>query len=88
MKELVVLGLVSALVSASLLVAWLDNKHNWQLAAWFSGQVKNPFTPPADSTQTMKQKDRKIAELQARIEVLEKVVTEPAYELNQKLNRL
>ena len=73
-----------------LFAAWLDNKHNWQLVAWFNGKQVNPFRPNAQiqAQRELANKDRQIDELKERIQVLEKIVTEPAFELNQKLNRL
>ena len=73
-----------------LFAAWLDNKHNWQLVAWFNGKETNPFRPNEKirTQRELANKDKQIDELKERIQVLEKIVTEPAYELNQKLNRL
>lgn len=90
MKELFVVSLGILLLSATLFMAWLDNKHGWQLISWFNGKVDNPFnvSPQTNEAKALKEKDQKIAELTERIQVLEKIVTEPAYELNQKLNRL
>lgn len=81
-----------SLTVVSLTVYWLDARYNLKLAAWMNGEVSNPFTGAgqafATTRETVKQKDDEIAALKARIETLETIVTEPAYELNQKLNRL
>lgn len=90
MKEVMMISLGLGLLSVSLMVAWLDHKHSWQLTDWFQGTVKNPFTPCPEvaKSRNEQQKDRKITALEERIQVLEKIVTEPAYELNQQLNKL
>lgn len=70
--------------------AWLDKKHQWRLLSWLNGQCENPFINPLHIEQgkQLNEKDQTIAQLQERIQVLEKIVTEPAYELNQKINQL
>lgn len=96
MEPLKVTLIISAILALSLFVCWLDYKKGWQLAAWFSGKVDNPFVKFESQThsdastnkQSPADKDRIIAELTERVQTLEKIVTEPAYELNQKLNRL
>ena len=73
-----------------LFAAWLDNKHNWQLVAWFNGENVNPFKGGHNMSQPkeLAEKDKQIDNLKERIQVLEKIVTEPAYELNKKINQL
>jgi hypothetical protein len=83
--------LVTAVLALTLGMYWLDSKYKWQLVNWFNGKADNPFAPPvqsANSGQTSAADAAKIQALQERIEVLEKIVTEPAYELNQKINQL
>ncbi|MGS2721040.1 hypothetical protein [Paraglaciecola aestuariivivens] len=65
-------------------LAWLDNKYGWQLVNWINGQSQQPFAPASKA----KPQEAVIDNLTERIQVLEKIVTEPSYELNQKLNRL
>ncbi len=73
-----------------LAAAWLDSRKNWKLVDWFNGKTSNPFI--ADEAQkaqaAINTKDKEIKELKERIQVLEKIVTEPAYELNKKINAL
>lgn len=82
--------ILTTVLSISLAVAWLDHKHNWRLIDWFNGRVSNPFMQAESSstTKVIAEKDETIAELRARVEVLENLVTEPAYELNKKINQL
>jgi uncharacterized small protein (DUF1192 family) len=53
-----------------------------------NGACSNPFVKANKQSSKLNDKDATIAELKERIAVLEKVVTEPAYELNKKLNQL
>lgn len=46
------------------------------------------FTESSKPDQANAAKDQQIAELQERIQVLEKIINEPAYELNKKINAL
>lgn len=92
MEGLTITLLVCALVLASLGLCYLDSRYDLRLVDWVNGQCKNPFMhanrqshKATAETQADKQT---IAELKERIAVLEKIVTEPAYELNQKINRL
>lgn len=72
-----------------LAAAWMDKKHNWKLIDWFSGNTSNPFlSEKAEHTRIIHRKDQQIAELIESVQVLEKIVTEPAYELNKKINQL
>ena len=90
MDKLQLFLMFGSLLAAGILISWLDHTKGWQFAAWFNGKVANPFSnldKPMQQTKTA-DKDQIIAQLTERIQVLEKIVTEPAYELNQKLNRL
>lgn len=86
--------LFGALFSLYVLVAWLDHKFNWQFANWLNGKCDNPFGTKAhqslsqNQSQQIQEKNQKIAELTERVQVLERIVTEPAYELNKKINQL
>lgn len=90
MELIKVTFILAVVLSLSLAVAWLDHKKNWRLIDWFNGKVSNPFKQSelVKTEQTIREKDQTIAELRERIEVLEKIVTEPAYELNKKINQL
>jgi hypothetical protein len=58
---------------------------------WLNGECSSPFIT-ANTTQQLApektEKQQEIYLLKERIQVLEKIVTEPAYELNKKLNAL
>ena len=75
-----------------LAICFIDAKYNLKLIDWMGGKATNPFDRSTfvnnspEGARTAEQEA--IAELRKRIEVLEKIVTEPAYELNQKLNKL
>lgn len=86
-KLVVILTLV---FSVSLALSWLDYKKGWHLVDWISGKSDTPFIKPAshNDTQSSAEKDQIIAQLTERVQILEKIVTEPAYELNKKLNQL
>ncbi len=90
MSTLSIVVLMASLVSIMLLSYYLDAKYNWRLVAWMNGGCINPFKPePKQQVQsTLEEKDKQIQALTERVQVLEAIVTEPAYELNQKLNRL
>ena len=68
-----------------LAAAWLDHKHGWQLTRWLNGKAENPFSSGPKKT---KPQEQDVEALKERIAVLEKIVTEPAYELNKKINAL
>lgn len=82
--------LVSAMLGLGLLCHYLDARYQWQLSAWFYGKPVNPFLKKvaAGSASANADKDAEIAALKERIAVLEKIVTEPAYELNKELSKL
>lgn len=74
-----------------LAAAWLDSRHQWRLVDWMNGSCSNPFSSKSTDSVARSnniKKDEEITQLKERIAVLEKLVTEPAYELNKKLNRL
>lgn len=86
MTTLTISLLVMALLSGYLLLCWLDNKYQWKLIAWFNAEVDNPFD--CKTTTQTQEKDRQIQQLQERIQVLETLVTDPAWELQQKIRQL
>jgi hypothetical protein len=83
---------LSVIAIICLTVCWLDHKNNWQLADWLNGRCSNPFTQTqnttAKTTHALDDKEQLIQQLTERVQVLEKIVTEPSYELNKKLNQL
>lgn len=85
MTTLTIFLLVMALLSGYLLLCWLDNKYHWKLIAWFNAEVDNPFSGTQPQNQD---KELQIQRLQERIEVLETLVTDPAWELQQKISQL
>lgn len=90
MSTFSIILLMATLFSVMMLSYYLDAKYNWRLVAWMNGGCINPFKPAQQdqAKKTMEEKDAQIQALTERIQVLEAIVTEPAYELNQKLNRL
>lgn len=80
--------LISGIGLTAITACYLDAKYQWRLNDWMSGQCSNPFVTASSLRADIKDKDEHIAQLQARIEILEAIVTEPAYELNKKINAL
>ena len=80
----------SSLTSLVLLASYLDAKFQWRLNDWMNGECSNPFVKSVTDKQQqrLEEKDAQIEALMARIETLETIVTEPAYELNKKINAL
>jgi len=73
-----------AVLVLSLLCHWLDNKYQWKLYDWCNGMCDNPF----QGAKSIKENDTNLEALKQRVETIEAIVTEPAYELRQKINRL
>ncbi|MFT2092787.1 hypothetical protein [Paraglaciecola sp. 2405UD69-4] len=93
MDPLKITVVLSSIALASLAICWLDYKKGWQLADWLNGRCSNPFiqanlSHKTESGPSNDEKDALILELKERVQILEKIVTEPAYELNKKLNEL
>jgi hypothetical protein len=88
MDPLKVTILLSTIAAISLTVCWLDHKKGWQLADWINGRCSNPFTQTQKAKQKLDDKDLLIQQLTERVQILEQIVTQPSYELNQKLNQL
>lgn len=65
---------------------WLDSRYNLQLVSWSNGEDVNPFEKTDNARKT--ENSESIDDLNQRIEVLEKVITDREYELNEKMNRL
>ena len=67
---------------------WLDKRFGLQTIKWLNGE-SHSFVGCNTSSSGIHQPDSTdTAELKERIQVLEKLVTEPAYELNKKINQL
>ncbi|MBU2978516.1 hypothetical protein [Alteromonas sp. C1M14] len=90
MTTLSIILLVGFIATIALGASYLDAKFQWRLNDWFNGTCSNPFIANESSQkqQLIEKKDKQIAALVERIETLEALVTEPAYELNQKINAL
>ena len=89
MSTLSLVLLIGSITSLALLASYLDAKFQWRLNDWMNGECSNPFVKNVtDKQQRLKEKDAQIEALMARIETLETIVTEPAYELNKKINSL
>lgn len=90
MSTLSLVLLLSGITSIALLACYLDAKFQWRLNDWMNGKCSNPFIASKASVQEqqLKQKDEQIKTLMERVETLEAIVTEPAYELNKKINAL
>jgi len=88
MEPYKIIFILSIITAISLTVCWLDHKNNWQLANWINGRCSNPFTQTQRNIQSQDDKDLRIQKLTERVQILEKIVTDPSYELNQKINQL
>jgi hypothetical protein len=90
MSTLSLVLLLGSITSIALLASYLDAKFQWRLNDWMNGTCSNPFiaSKAALQQQRIQEKDAQIEALMARIETLEAIVTEPAYELNKKINAL
>ncbi len=87
MSSVMIVLLILSCFSLMLATHYVDARYGLQLGKWLNGETNSPFN--ADTFAKPEQQYlQQIAELKQRVEVLEKLVTEPAYELNQKLNRL
>ena len=83
MSTLSLVLIIGSITSLVLLASYLDAKFQWRLNDWMNGECSNPFV----KSVTDKQQQR-LEEKDAQIETLETIVTEPAYELNRKINAL
>ncbi|GFD78860.1 hypothetical protein KUL118_17220 [Tenacibaculum sp. KUL118] len=90
MSTLSLVLLIGSITSLVLLASYLDAKFQWRLNDWMNGECSNPFVKGVTDKQQqrLEEKDAQIKALMARIETLETIVTEPAYELNKKINAL
>lgn len=82
--------LIAGIVSLMILVHYLDARYHWRLNDWINGSCRNPFGDALASPaqRLLEDKDQQIARLVERVNTLEAIVTEPAYELNKKINAL
>jgi len=83
MATIAVVFLIPALITG---FYWLDNKYQWRLIAWCNGETQDPFR--SDTASEGRDKDQQILRLEERIAVLEKLVTDPAWQLEQEFKKL
>lgn len=91
MTNLEITLLMSVVFSLYVFGLYIDKQYNLRVIDWLNGNSDTPFAKQEEAKLTSSERAQKIEEitaLKARIEVLEKIVTEPAFELNQKLNAL
>ncbi|MBQ4829307.1 hypothetical protein J8L84_08455 [Alteromonas sp. MMG017] len=91
MSTLSIFLLIGFITIIALGASYLDAKFQWRLNDWMSGTCSNPFIASKatqQQQQLIEKKDKQIAALLERVETLEAIVTQPAYELNQKINAL
>ncbi|MCW8108946.1 hypothetical protein OPS25_10620 [Alteromonas ponticola] len=87
MSGLLIIFLFVAIMGAMLIVHFIDSKLNLNFFAWLNGENVNPFEPKQSRSKKASNNEN-IDALKRRIETLETIVTEPAYELNKKINQL
>jgi hypothetical protein len=86
-----ILLLIASILSVYAGLHYVDARYNIRMLDWINGQCVNPFkrlTLQATANTHRITKEAEIEALKARVATLEKIVTEPAYELNQKINSL
>jgi hypothetical protein len=91
MTNIEVFVLMAVIFALYFLGLYIDKQYDLRVIDWLEGKCSNPWKireplPEAETVQA--KKEQEISLLKARIEVLEKIVTEPAFELNQKINTL
>lgn len=87
MENFLFLGLFVFLGLMSVCAHWCDAKYGWNVTAWMHGEQNSPFqTEESIPTQAEKEKEE-MRQLRERIQVLEKIVTEPSYELKRQIER-
>ena len=75
---------------------WMDQKYNVQVIRWLNCEVPSPFKEESSSSYNKRKSFRhhddhqktENEELRERIEILEKIVTDSTWELNQKIRNL
>lgn len=92
MLDYKVIIVLTILLATWFSLAYIDKKFNFKILAWLNGESENPFN---DTNSKLKNNSSdnvrevtEITHLKERIAVLEKIVSEPSYELNKKLNSL
>jgi hypothetical protein len=91
MTNLEIIVLICVIFSLYIFGLYIDKQYNLRVIDWFNGKSATPFSKTKENPVVKTEQADKVEEikiLKARIEVLERIVTEPAFELNQKLNAL
>lgn len=91
MTNLEIILIICVIFSLYVFGLYVDKQYNLRVIDWLNGNSSTPFSKTQESQAVniaQNEKSEEIKVLKARIEVLEKIVTEPAFELNQKLNAL
>lgn len=87
MDNFLFLGLFVFLGLMSLCAYWCDARYGSNVSGWMNGEQDSPFgVDESVSTQAEKEKEE-LQQLKERIQVLEKIVTEPSYELKRQIER-
>lgn len=91
MTNLEVFLLIFVIFSLYIFGLYIDKQYNLRVIDWLNGNSSTPFSKTERNkvvSTEQANKSEEIKVLKARVEALEKIVTEPAFELNQKLNAL
>jgi hypothetical protein len=91
MTNIEVFVLMAVIFALYFLGLYIDKQYDLRVIDWLEGKCSNPWKirEPLPEVETVQaKKEQEISLLKVRIEVLEKIVTEPAFELNQKINTL
>lgn len=89
MEFMQLISVTTVIVSAIIVLAVVDKKYQLNLNATFWGNSEDWFGHRGHSQMSEVQaKDKVISELKSRIEVLEKIVTDPAEQLKRDIEAL
>lgn len=89
MEVLLVILIFTLIFTVTFLGHWIDNKYNVQVVRWMNCEVSSPFKNSAPKSNVESPRPKaEYDDLRERIEILEKIVTDSSWELNQKLKNL
>ncbi|MGB3727266.1 MAG: hypothetical protein WA981_16060 [Glaciecola sp.] len=90
--------LITSAAALHFALAYIDAKHKVKLLSWLNGEVASPFKTSnknnIDVSTSLTEDDEKgvlrqqVRDLSERVQILEKIVTEPAFELKQEIGKL